>query len=220
MAAAGAPLIAMLEDDCVVESGWCREALALTAVAAATGGAVEPAPYLRAMDWAIYFCEYGRFMLPATADTRALPGNNVVYSRWALAGLPEVMRAEFHDVFVHDGWRDAGVPTQVTDRLVVRNVNSWSPQHLTSVRVHRGRAYAARRVGPRTFPVRAAIALLTVVMPVVKVLRIVRATAARGRWTGRLVLALPWMFVFMGSWSAGEILGCLAGAGSSPSHWR
>lgn len=221
IAAARGPLVAMIEDDCVVDTGWCRGALASPGHFAALGGAVEPGPYRRRLDWAVYFCEYGRFMLPVPSGGAApLPGNNVVYAQRALSELPEAGRMDFRDVFIHAAWQAAGVPTGVTGDLVVRNVNSWSPRHVTTVPFHHGRAYAAQRFGARGAAVRTGFAVLAIGLPAVKLLRTIAGTLSRRRLLGQLALALPWMLVFAGSWSAGEILGCLAGPGDSPSRWR
>ena len=221
IAVANGEFVALLEDDCIVEPGWCEAAATLDGRDAAVGGAVEPGPYHRALDWAVYFCEYGRFMLPVPADgTAPLTGNNVVYTQAALETLPDSARADFRDVFVHTAWQDAGVRTRVDGALVVRNVNTWSIRHVTSVPYHHGRAFAARRFGGRRAAVRGAVALLTAGMPAIKMWRIARGTLGRGRLAGRLAMAVPWMMVFVGCWSAGEIVGCVAGPGDSSSRWR
>jgi len=221
IAAAAGDLIALLEDDCLIEPGWCAAALASAGPHAAVGGAVEPGPYRHALDWAVYFCEYGRFMHPAPAGPGApLTGNNVVYQRQALAALPAAVRDNFREAFVHAAWREAGVPTRVDNALVVRNVNTWSIRHLTSAPYHHGRAYAAGRFGRRNPAIRGAVAILTVSMPAVKLWRIIRGTLERRRLAGRLAVAVPWILTFLVCWSAGEIVGCVAGPGPSEARWR
>jgi hypothetical protein len=221
IAQARADLIAMIEDDCVVADGWCRAAIATAGEPAAVGGAVEPGSYRRPLDWAVYFCEYGRFMLPLPSGPGApLTGNNVVYSRLALMGLPDAVRTDFREAFVHATWQKAGIPTRVSESLVVRNINRWSLRHVTTVPFHHGRAYAAERFGARQAPVRVALAVLALGLPLLKLVRIAAGTLKRRRLTGRLLVAFPWAMIFVGSWSFGEILGCLAGPGDSPSRWR
>lgn len=221
IAAARADKIAMLEDDCVAAAGWCARAQAAGESSAATGGAVEPGPYERVLDWAVYFCEYGRFMLPlANAPNAPLTGNNVVYARPAIAGLAPALQADFREAFVHALWQREGVPTSVDAGLIVTNVNRWSGRHLTAVPFHHGRAYAAERFGQRGLFFRVGLALLALGLPVLKTARLVRETTSRKRFVGRLVVALPWILVFVTSWSAGEIAGCLLGAGHSAERWR
>lgn len=221
IAVARADLVALIEDDCVVADGWCRAAMASAGDCAAVGGSVEPGPYQKPLDWAVYFCEYGRFMLPLPSGPDApLTGNNVVYSRHALEKLPDAVRLDFREAFIHAAWQQAGIPTKVTESLVVRNINTWSLRHVTTGPFHHGRAYAAERFGARPTPVRLALAALAVGLPLLKLFRIAAGTLSRGRLTGRLLVAFPWAMIFVGSWSAGEILGCLAGPGDSHSRWR
>lgn len=219
--AARGALIAVIEDDCLVDDNWCRAALDASGQGAAVGGAVEPSAYRRPLDWAVYFCEYGRFMLPLP-DTSggALPGNNVIYSRAAIAGLTEAARTDFRDVFVHAAWRREAVGIRRNGALVVRNINTWSTAHATSGPFHHGRAYAAERLESRNPAVRAGFALLTPGLPLLKVARIVKEAFKRKRHRADLFRALPWILVFVVSWSAGELAGSLLGPGDSPSRWR
>lgn len=219
-------LVGLIEDDCLVDAHWCRAAIAAHATAdVAIGGAVEPGGYRRALDWAVYFCEYGRFMLPlrrAGSLALALAGNNVTYKRSALADLPGVgdPGAGFHDLFVHQAWERAGRPMRVEETLVVQNVNSWSLRHVTSVPFHHGRAFAGQRFQGQPASRRLPMSVLALALPVLKTARIVRDALSRKRFIGRLFMALPWIVVFMTSWSLGEAAGYLRGPGGSASQWR
>lgn len=223
MAAAGGEIIALLEDDCVVEPGWCEAAIAAhSSEHLVIGGAVEPRPYTRALDWAVYFCEYGRFMLPLQPEANvvlALAGNNVTYKRTALDRLPPGEDA-FYDLSVHTDWQRAGVPMRTERTLVVRNVNYWSVAHVTSVPYHHGRAFAGRRAAGRPAAWRAGLGLLALGLPILALWRIVNGTLSRKRLAGRLLQALPWMALFTTSWSFGEAVGYVRGPGDSAARWR
>lgn len=222
IAASRGEVVALLEDDCLVQEGWCDAAMGIAEdQCVALGGAVEPGPYTRTLDWGVYFCEYARFMLPVPrVQSPPLPGNNVAYKRSALAPLPADAREGFQEVFVHAEWRRAGLATRATDALVVQNVNSWPLRHVTAVPFHHGRAFAARRFQTKGILVRVAIGLMTLGLPVLKIFRLFRETISRGRLVGRMVLALPWIVAFTTSWSIGEAIGCVFGAGTSASRWR
>jgi hypothetical protein len=222
MNASRGEIVALLEDDCVVETGWCDAVLdAHCTTDIAIGGAVEPGPYRRALDWAVYFCEYGRFMLPLPSDgSGALPGNNVAYKRSVLSRLPAVCRDGFYDVPAHWAWQQAGLPMRCVATVVVRNVNSWSLEHVTNSPYHHGRAFAAQRFADVPVWRRAAFGVLALFLPVLKVVRIVRDTFHRRRLVWRLVQALPLIALFTTSWSVGESVGCMFGPGNSPSKWR
>ena len=214
-------IVGLLEDDCVAEQGWCRAALAAHATSdVAIGGAVEPGPYTRALDWAVYFCEYGRFMLPLPNPPMALAGNNVTYKRAALNRVSSQWRDGLFDVFVHWAWQQEGQPMSNEERMVVRNVNSWSRSHVTSVPYHHGRAFAGRRFERRSTSRRIAFALLVPLLPVVKVARVAGDTIRRRRLFGPLIRAFPWLVLSTICWSIGEGVGALAGPGGSESRWR
>jgi hypothetical protein len=222
IAASRGDAIALLEDDCLVQPGWCQAALTVTGSGyAAIGGAVEPGPYRRTSDWGVYFCEYARFMLPVPKiDSPPLPGNNAVYTRSALLQLPPSAQEGFQEVFVQAEWRRVGLATSASDALVVQNINSWPAQQVTSVPFHHARAYAARRFQGRSLAERIPIALTTALLPAVKTYRLLMESARRGRLVGPLVRSLPWVIAFNTSWSVGEAIGCVFGPGSSGTRWR
>jgi hypothetical protein len=214
-------IVALLEDDCLVQDGWCKAAMSLIASPhVALGGAVEPGPYRRGLDWAVYFCEYARFMSPVPTDASPpLPGNNTVFRRTAL------MRAGtdaegFQEAFAHAAWVREGLTTGASDRLVVTNINRWPARQVVSVPFHHGRAYAANRFSGKPPAIRLAFAMATPVLPLVKIARLYAETSSRRRLIGRLCRALPWVMLFTTSWSAGEAVGCLAGSGGSAARWR
>jgi hypothetical protein len=215
-------VVALLEDDCVVQPGWREAALALAASPhVALAGAVEPGEYVRGLDWAVYFCEYARFMLPVpTSGSPPLPGNNMVSRRAALMQPSVRLAGGFQEVFAQSLWLQAGETTGGSSQLVVRNINRWPSRQVTSAPFHHGRAYAARRFADRPAAVRLPFALMTIALPFLKVARLLRETTTRGRLTGRLWQAMPWVLLFTASWSLGEAVGCLAGPGQSAARWR
>ena len=211
-------IVALIEDDCLVRDGWCRAILeAHRGPETAIGGPVEPSPYRRGRDWAVYFCEYARFMAPMPADGR-LSGTNVSYKRRAIA---EALGPEgLNDVFLHWAWSRAGTPMRADDRLAVRNINEWPSGHLTIVPFHHGRAFAARRCVRLPVWRRAALAAGAPFLPVLQGARMIATVLGRRRRLVPFVRAIPGILVFTCSWSAGELAGYLLGAGRSASRWR
>ncbi|MEP7308825.1 MAG: glycosyltransferase [Acidobacteriota bacterium] len=222
MSAARGDVVALTEDDCVVDAQWCGAVIrAHREPWVAVGGAVEPGPYTRASDWAVYFFEYGRFMLPFDQrESSVLPGNNVSYKRRALAEKSFVETEGFYEVFVHEAWRRQGLPMLITPTLIVTNRHTWPRSHVTVNPFHHGRGFAARRVARQSWLRRGMLALLAPLLPLLQVYRIIRLIAARGRLIVQLVRAIPWFVVFGTSWAAGELVGYLFGPGKSAQHWR
>jgi hypothetical protein len=214
--------VALLEDDCVVQPGWREAALSLSSSPhVAIAGAVEPGAYARSLDWAVYFCEYARFMLPVPASgSPPLPGNNMVCRRAALVPASARLSDGFHELFAQSRWLQAGLTTGGSNELVVKNIARWPSRQVTSVPFHHGRAYAATRFAGRPVTVRLPFALMALALPIVKIARLLRETVSRGRLAGRLCGALPWVLLFTASWSLGEAVGSVAGPGRSAAQWR
>lgn len=212
-------VVAMLEDTSLVADGWCEAALrAHRSAHLAIGGPIEPAAYGRARDWAIFFCEYARFMPPFAGAVAALPGNNVAYKQVALAG--SAAGHGFYDVFVHWRWQQQGITLVADPAMLIRHAGGWTPAHLTTSPFHHGRAFAGLRFGPQAYPLRWLYAGLALALPLVQTARVARAVAARRRYGTKLIGALPWILLFTTCWAAGEITGYLAGAGQSAAQWR
>lgn len=222
MAVARGDIVALIEDDCVIDDVWYTAVMSAHREPwVAVGGAVEPGAYARALDWAVYLYEYGRFMLPFESRPSAiLPGNNVSYKRNTLASEILGRTTEFHDVFVHASWASNGLPMLITPTLVVTNRNSWPITYATVSPFHHGRAFAAMRMAAHSWWRRGAHAILAPFLPILQILRIFRLTVVKRRNVGRSFVALPWLFIFGGSWAIGEAVGALFGAGRSAEHWR
>lgn len=222
MAAAPGRVVALLEDDCLVQAGWAEHVRrAHAGPAAAVGGAVVPDAYRRGLDWAVFFCEYGRFMppLPST-DTTDLAGMNVAYKRDAIVGLAADPEG-FRDYFVHQAWAANGKKLCASETFVVKNVNSWQSRHLVSWPYHHGRAFAGQRFGDAGVARRLAFAAAAAtVLPWLKTGRLAAIVMRRGRYAGPFIVALPWVLLFNIAWTCGEVVGSLGGPGTSASRWR
>jgi hypothetical protein len=212
-------IIALLEDDCVVPEGWCLAVIqAHEGPHAAVGGAIAPDNYRRWLDWAVYFCEYARFMPPFLGLKAALPGNHVTYKR---AALPPFEAGQgFYEVFFHAAWLKSGGQLFADPALVVTNINHWSQRHITRLPFHHGRAFAGMRAAG--FPAwrRGMYALLSAALPALKAARLSAEVISRRRYGSQFFLSIPWIMIFLTSWSLGEFLGYAAGPGGSAEQWR
>jgi len=213
-----AGLIALLEDDCVVGPHWSQSLLsAHQSDYPAVGGAIEPGPYTRGLDWGVFYCEYARFLLPFSGCVAALPGNNVSYKSKALDG--ESIQQGFYEVFIHDNWRKSGIELYAAADMVANNNNTWTLKNCTSIPFHHGRAYAGQRFGNKYGAKRLLYGLLATILPVIKSLRTLRQVISRQRTELPLLKALPWIIIFHSCWSLGEFIGYLTGPGGSIEKW-
>ncbi len=210
------PLIALLEGDCVPASGWL-DALSLVTPLGAVGGAVEPGDFSRGADWAAYFAEFGRYMLPLPESTSQLPGANVVYLRAALPDARQLESEGFYETFINANISDSH-PTN--SGLIVRHERTWTLRGILATRFNHGRSFASLRTRGRPLAERIPFMLLTLALPLVLVARVTLEPFKRGRLVTRTILTLPWIVALSVSWSAGELAGYAAGPGSSLDKWR
>jgi hypothetical protein len=219
IAASHGAIIALLEDDCVVADGWCQGIIdAHQANPDAIGGAIEPGDDYKNIDWAVYFCEYARFMAPFAGAVSALPGNNVSYKRAVVSDL--INSDGLYDVFFHWQLQQSGKILVADPRLIVYNANHWSLAHVTSSPFHHGRAFAGMRARNFSRWKRIVYAGLAPGLVFVKVARVAREVLSRRKHIKEFLLSLPWTILFMLSWSFGEFLGYVFGAGDSAARWQ
>jgi hypothetical protein len=212
-------VIALLEDDCAAAPGWCRAIIDTSRDHPVAGGPIEPDGYARGLDWAVFYCEYARFLPRFEGPVAAIPGNNAAYSRaLAIEWLDAHPDDGFLDVFAHADWRARGITLWADGRMAVRHMNRWTPSAATRSAFHHGRAYAGQRCPGRT-AVRIALALGSPLLPAVKTVRTAREVLVRGA-ANSLPRALPWIIVFHTCWAAGELIGYLLGPGRSADRWR
>ena len=212
-------IVALLEDDCVVSESWMSDVMkAHAGEDKIIGGAIAAGNYPRLLDWAVYFCEYARFMPPFSGLQSALPGNNVSYKRTALPSLNPT--DGFYEVFFHDQWLNSGGRLVANPNMEVTNVNHWSVRHITSIPFHHGRAFAGMRSSQFSLWRKGVYSLLSLALPTLKLYRLAVVVYNRRKYRSQFIFSLPLTAIFLASWSIGEMIGYAAGTGRSAEQWR
>ena len=176
--------------------------------AVAIGGTVGLDADAAPRDRALYLSEYPSFIPPAAPGrVRHLTGANVSYKRVALAAAQDLLDAGAWEPILHDRWLTEGRELRLCACNVVLQ-NGF--RRAMAMRFHYGRQYAADRSRAWTLGRRLAFAFASTLLPAVLLARlrdpIRRAPAGTWRWN-----AVPWLIVFMMSWSAGEAVGYVLG---------
>jgi hypothetical protein len=112
-------IVSLTEDDCVVAPDYCAALKAAHHIQCdAIGGAVQPGSFESALDWGVFFCEYGRFMPPFNGAVKALPGNNLSYKKQVLTDLLECgdIADGFYEAFVNSALAGAGRELRIIGR--------------------------------------------------------------------------------------------------------
>ncbi|MCZ6765656.1 MAG: glycosyltransferase [bacterium] len=222
IAHASGEVVAITEDNCIADQEWCSEiGKAHELSYSIIGGSVDNAASSRHIDWAVYFYEYGKYMPPNRAGVvSALPGNNVSYKRSVLDGMQESFQGGFYETFVHQRLAKTGQKLYMAPSAIVRHCRSYSFNEAVAQCYHHGRSFAAMRAAGATALRRAALVLGSPLLPVLLPSRIAAGVVKKRRHVGQLLLCLPQLVVLMTSWSWGEFLGYLRGAGDSARRWK
>jgi glycosyltransferase involved in cell wall biosynthesis len=193
-------LVAVLEDHCMVPPTWFQTiARADAAGHRVMGGPVENGAVDRLVDWAVYFCEYSRFMAPLPRGcVREIAGNCAIYRRDVLEQLGDGLQQEVWEAFLHQKLKEMGIEFYCDPDLVVYHKKEFGFGYFMSQRYHYSRSFAGMRMKGASWPVRLAYACAT---PLVHLSKFVRAT--------------PVIFAFLISWAWGEAVGALFGPGDS-----
>ena len=212
---ARAPIVALGEDHCFPSPGWAR---ALLAVHQGPWAAVGPA-FLNAnpaslVSWANLAIEYGPWLAPVEAGaTDHVPGHNSSYKRDVLLGygdrLEEMLEAES---ILHWDLRRRGSAVAMAPEATTRHENFSRLGPSFALRFGGGRLFAACRAAQWPLWRRAAFALASPAIPLVRALRthghLRRVAEARGRFGLR-----PLVFFLLAVDAIGECAGYLLGAG-------
>ena len=221
-AAARGEIIALIEDNCFVDARWCEEIRKAHALPhAAIGGAVENDSRARLFDWAVYLSDYGKYMPPLPAgETDTLPGNNLSYKRSALEQMKASCADGIFETFLNAELRRRGQTLYLAPAALVYHRKSYAVIKTLIRYYHHARAYGGMRVARAPMARRLAFIAGSLALPVLLPARIALRALRKGRQTKAVCLSLPHLCLLMASWSLGELLGYLFGAGTSARQWR
>jgi hypothetical protein len=211
-------VVALLEDHATPSPDWCPAVLeAHRGPEAAIGGAVENG-INRVLNWAVYYCDFGRYQNPVPGGpAEFLSDSNVSYKREALAQVKDRWYDAFHETSVNWELRRRGELLRLEPRMVVYQTRQGL-RFLPALRERYvwGRSFAGTRARELGLPRRAVFVVLSFFLPVVLTWRIVRQAVAKRRYLDRLVLALPLILLLETIWSFGELVGYITGGTGGP----
>jgi hypothetical protein len=216
LAAARGEIIALLEDVGRPDPSWCARVVeAHQQGYAAVGGAIENG-IDHPLNWAVYFCDFGKYQNPVTAgESLFVSDANVSYKGSALESVRPIWQRSFHEPEVNWALTSRGEKLALAPEVIVY-------QHRSNLRLGSalkeryiwGRSYAATRsslVGAK----RLLYAVLTPVLPAILLFRITRNVTKKGRTTGAFIKALPLTALLTVIWSWGELIGYLTGSATN-----
>ncbi len=209
--------IAILEDHCNVVPEWCQVvSRACAAGHHVIGGAIENGSNRRTVDWAVFFCEYSRFMLPLKrGPVIEITGNNSVYDRTVLSQLQPELDKDALDSLLHRRLRELGIPFYCEPDQVAFHKKEFGCGGFVLQRYHYSRSYASMRLDGAPKWKRMLYAGAMPLLPGLLLARIIRTVVQKGRHRKNFLRALPLIGTFVLVWAWGEAVGALFGPGTS-----
>lgn len=215
-------IIAILEDHCTVGDNWCSEIIKSHELPySIVGGSVENLRGQNALDWAVYFYDYGSYMLPDTPRVvTALSGANVSYKREILEKVKVQYKDGFYEEIVHRELQRHGHSLYLAPAAVVHHNKEYSLSFALTQAFQHARTYGAKRVAGAFRSKRLVYAVGSMALPVVLPVRIVVRVLRKRRHLKALAKSLPYLILLLAGWSCGEFSGYVLGEGKSSEGWR
>lgn len=211
---ATAPIVALIEDHCRPVRGWSREVLEAhrRSDAAGIGGAIEN-DVDRLLNWAVYYCDFGRYQNPVPEGAvEFLSDSNVSYKRDALWSVKDQWYDAFHETSVN--WeliRRGAILNLNSEMVVFQTRRTLRMGNALRERYVWGRSFAGTRVQEVSTPKRVFYTVFSFLLPFLLTLRIILQGFHKKRHRRELLLALPLVFLLETIWALGEFVGYLTG---------
>lgn len=215
-------IVALLEDHCTVDERWCAEIRQAHELPySIIGGAVENSAHQRPLDWAVYFYDYGPYMLPEQPRVAtALTGANSSYKRTALEEVAEHYQHGFYENFVHDELQRRGHHLYLMPSAIVYHQKHYSTKDALAQAYYHARSFAAKRIFNDSVSKRVIFIMASLALPVLLPSRIALKIFRKGRHQAELAKSLPYLLLLLSGWSYGEFCGYLCGEGDSAGKWK
>jgi glycosyltransferase involved in cell wall biosynthesis len=219
---ASGKIIALLEDHCIFDSLWCEEIKkAYESDFSIVGGTVENASVKKSLDWAVYFYDYGKYMLPnREGEVESLSGLNVSYNRETLEEVRELYLDGFFETFVNEELKKRGHHLILMPTAIVYHNKNYEMKRASEHSFYLARSFAARRAAGFGILKKVSFSIISVFLPLLLIMRIITTTVTKGRHLAELFRSIPLLILLISIWSFGEFCGYLLGEGNSGGEWR
>ncbi len=217
LAAAQGTIIAMTEDHAVPAENWVRQIIAAHERPFAVIGGVIDNSVDRPINWALYYCDFGRYGNPLQAGTAEYVSDvNLSYKRQALMAVSEIWRSGYHETSVHWALRARGEELYLDPRLVVyqqRPAIGFGQAYRE--RIEWGAVFAETRTSLMSRFRRYAFAAGTVFLPFLLTGRVIGHMRRQRRTMQEMLRIIPIVFVLFTGWALGEMIGYIAGGATT-----
>ncbi len=211
LAMARGKIVSLLEDHGRPDPRWCAQVVeAHQQSYAAVGGAIENG-IDRLLNWAVYFCDFGKYQNPLLeGESSVVSDANVSYKRSALESIRPIWQESFHEPAVNQALTSRGEKLALSPHILVyQHRNNLRLGGVLKERFIWGRSYAASRCKFLGSTKRILYVTLSPILPGVLFLRMSMNIIKKGRCIGAFLRAFPLITILTLSWSLGELSGYL-----------
>lgn len=212
--AARADRVALTTAQFTPPPGWVEGLLAADLDRwAGVGGPIENDAENNPVRWAVYFLRYWKFAPPVRfGPVDEIAADNAVYRRAEVMKYPDLLASGFWEPSFHARFRTDGQGLCLDERLISRYHGHDGVGAFARLRFAHGREYAVTRGRGRSRGAAVAYLAATPLLPPLLLARIGSKAVQRGPLLAHMVLALPWLLLFVSAWSLGEAAGYLDAA--------
>lgn len=206
-------ILALLEDHGRVDKDWSHHMIeAHRSSCAGVGGAIEN-EVNQPLNWAIYFCDFGRYQRPFPAGPSPFISDaNSSYKRKALQGIQEIWGKSFNETSVNSALLGDGETLWLSPEPVVyQHRENLSLSRALQERYVWGRSFAGTRAQHIGAGKRLVYLILSPALALLLVVRKIRAILIKKRNGGAFLKAFPLIVLLLTFWSFGEFVGYLTG---------
>jgi hypothetical protein len=222
MSIARGDVIALTEDHCLPDPGWCSahvEGHAKHPEVAAVGGPVGNGATEKLSAWGSFLLNHAEWMPPIESGLRpTIDRANISYKRWAVPTQPSPGGTT--EPFIDERLRRSGEQFFMNAGAGVSHIQSFGMRGTLSIHYHSGRSSSGFRVANGIgWGERFRSALMSVALAPAMFIQTTRRVF-RKRPPFQVIASLPMVFAVACVISAGLVAGYLAGPGDSARHIR
>lgn len=209
---AQAEKVALGTAHCIPGDDWVDQCLAADmATVPGIGGVIENDSSSCARDWAIYLLRYISFAPPREkTEVAEIAADNALYRKADVMQHQDLLEKGFWEPSFHARFRKAGLMLALNPALCVVHRNQYSSGQFFLQRLAHGKEFGLARAGQISQSKRWLLIVLSPLLPVLFLRKIVMAVIQHGSHKSRLIIAFPWLLLFLLAWGLGEAQGYLA----------
>jgi hypothetical protein len=213
LAVAKGKILALLEDHDRADRVWARTLVENHKQPyAAVGGSMEN-EIDRAVNWAVYFSDFGRYQNPLVAGpSNFLTDANVSYKREVLDEIRDLWKDSFHETTVNDFLVQRGKTLWLApEAIVFQHRENLNLSRAIKERYVWGRSFAGTRSRQVPASKRLMFLAFSPVLPIILLARKTRAILQKKRLLSEFMKAFPYLTLLTFFWSLGEFTGYWTG---------